>query len=317
MTSGSLSSNGKSAATIGIMLSVCAGLCWGTFGIARALGPPSASLSVSGFRLSFAAIGLILLAWGSGAFKQAGPIRNWPLVPLAICGAGLGGFTWLYLEGMWRAGVSIGAPVSCATIPIVSAILEMIIYKRRPSNWQFLGMAVAILGMTLASYAPDEQIEAGRRLSGVFFAVASGFVFSAYSLYIQHSTNKFPRLMVQASVFTAGAVIMMIWALTSTDIQWFFSFGGVASALWLGLVSGALGYWLYIKSMRFIPISIATTLSMVEPLTGTVLGIAILNESTDALKMMGLAILFTGIMVVGRASANTRPVTEASRAAPV
>jgi DME family drug/metabolite transporter len=311
MTLEHLSTSGKTAAVIGILLSVGAGFCWGTFGIARALGPESASLSVAGFRLSFAAIGLILLAWGTGAFKAAGPVSKWPIVPFIICGAGLGSLTWLYLEGMWRAGVSIGAPVSCATIPIISLVLEMIIYKRRATNWQIIGMAVAIFGMTMASYAPDEQIEAGRRLSGVLFAVASGFVFSAYSLYIQHSTNRFPRLMVQANIFTAGAIIMMIWALSSTDYQWFFSFSGVASAMWLGLVSGALGYWLYIKGMRLIPVSIATTLSMVEPLTGTILGIMLLNESTDPLKMLGLIILFAGIIVVGRASTNTRPITEA------
>lgn len=299
--------SGRSSVAIGIFFAVMAGFCWGTFGIARALGPSNAtSISASGFRLLIAAIGLIIWAYSSGAFKQAGPAKNWPFPSMILSGIGLGGFTYLYLESMYRAGVSIGAPVSCASIPIFSMILEMILYKKKPSAGQFLGMIVAIVGMTLATYAPDEQIDASTRLSGVMFALASGLVFAGYSLSIQANTARFPRLMVQSCVFSTGAIMMLTWAILATDISWIATPKGLASAAWLGLISGVLGYWLYIRSMAHIPVSIATTLSMVEPLTGTLLGIAILKESTDPLKMTGLLILFVGIFLVGRASTKRR-----------
>lgn len=299
--------SGRSSVAIGIFFAVMAGFCWGTFGIARALGPSNAtSISASGFRLLIAAIGLIIWAWSSGAFRQAGPAKNWPFPSMILSGIGLGGFTYLYLESMYRAGVSIGAPVSCASIPIFSMILEMILYKKKPSAGQFMGMVVAIVGMTLATYAPDEQIDASTRFSGVMFALASGLVFAGYSLSIQANTAKYPRLMVQSCVFSAGAVMMLIWAVLKTDISWIATPQGLASAAWLGLISGVLGYWLYIRSMAHIPVSIATTLSMVEPLTGTILGIIILKESTDPLKMTGLLILFIGIFLVGRASTKRK-----------
>lgn len=299
--------SGRSSVAIGIFFAVMAGFCWGTFGIARALGPANAtSISATGVRLTIAAVGLIIWAWSSGAFRQAGPAKNWPFPSMILSGIGLGGFTYLYLESMYRAGVSIGAPVSCASIPIFSMILEMVIYKKKPSGAQFFGMVVAIVGMTLATYAPDEQIEAGRRFSGVMFALASGLVFAAYSLSIQANTARFPRLMVQSCVFSAGAVLMLTWAILATDMSWVPTPKGLASAAWLGLISGVLGYWLYIRSMAHIPISIATTLSMVEPLTGTILGIIILKESTDPLKMIGLFILFIGIFLVGRASTKRK-----------
>jgi DME family drug/metabolite transporter len=304
----------RSSVTIGIFFAVMAGFCWGTFGIARALGPSNAtSISASGFRLTIAAIGLIIWASVSGAFRQAGPVAKWPFPSMLVSGIGLGGFTYLYLESMYRAGVSIGAPVSCASIPICAMILEMIFYKKRPTGGQFLGMFVAIAGMTLATYAPDEQIEVGRRLSGVLFALLSGLVFAAYSLSFQANTAKFPRLMVQACVFSAAAVMMLTWAVTSTDISWIATPRGLASAAWLGLVSGLLGYWLYIRSMAHIPVSISTTLSMVEPLTGTILGIVILHESTDPLKMLGLLVLFFGIFLVGWATTK-RDATAAQAA---
>ncbi len=288
---------------LGVMLAVLAGFCWGTFGIARALGPENAtSISATGVRLTIAAIALIIWAAASGAFRDAGPVSKWPFPSMILSGVGLGGFTYLYLESMWRAGVSLGAPVSCASIPIFAMILEIIIYKKKPSGGQLLGMVVAIVGMTMASYAPDEQIEEGRRISGVLFALLSGLVFAAYSLSIQSNSEKFPRLMVQACVFTAGAILMLTWAILGTDLSWVPTFKGIASAAWLGLVSGVLGYWFYIRSMRHIPVSIATTLSMVEPLSACILGIIILNESTATMKMVGLLILFIGIFMVGRAT---------------
>lgn len=299
--------SGRSSVAIGVFFAVMAGFCWGTFGIARALGPSNAtSISASGFRLLIAAIGLIIWAWSSGAFKEAGPAKNWPFPSMILSGLGLGGFTYLYLESMYRAGVSIGAPVSCASIPIFSMILEMILYKKKPSSAQFFGMIVAIVGMTLATYAPDEQIEVSTRFSGVMFALASGLVFAGYSLSIQANTARFPRLMVQSCVFSAGAIMMLTWAVMATDISWIVTPKGLASVAWLGLVSGVLGYWLYIRSMAHIPVSIATTLSMVEPLTGALLGIAILKEGADPLKMTGLLILFVGVFLVGRASAKLK-----------
>ncbi len=299
--------SGRSSVGIGILFAILAGFCWGTLGIARALGPANAtSISAAGFRLTIAAVALIIWAAVSGAFRQAGPTKNWPFLSMILSGVGLGGYTFLFLESMYRAGVSIGAPVCCASIPIFSMILEMIIYKKRPSGGQLFGMIVAIVGMTLATYAPDEQIETGRRLSGVLIALFSGLVFSGYSLSIQANTTRFPRLMVQACVFTAAAIMMLTWAVTATDISWIVTPKGLASAAWLGLVSGVIGYWFYIRSLDHIPVSISCTLSMVEPLTGAVLGIIILNESTDPLKMVGLVILLVGVFLVGRASANRK-----------
>ena len=302
----SIESPVRSGAVIGVFFAIMAGFCWGTFGIARALGPEGVtSISASGARLTIAAFGLIIWAFYAGGFQQAklvAPVSRWPWPSMVLSGVGLGGFTYLYLESMFRAGVSIGAPVSCASIPICSILLELIIYKKRPSSTQVIGLLIAVVGMTMATYAPDEQIEAGQRIYGVIFAVASGLVFAAYSLSIQANTVKYPRVMVQACVFSAGAIMMVIWAATTTDMSWVTTPRGIMSAAWLGLISGVLGYWLYIRSMAYIPVSIATTLSMVEPLTAAILGIALLNETISGLKVGGLAILFIGIILVGKAS---------------
>jgi|GEM_PF-3334374 Predicted permeases len=307
-------SSGRSPAFFGIVFSICAGFCWGTFGIARGLGPAEAtSISFAGLRLVIAAAALVLWAWMSGAYRAAGPVKNWPFVSTFFSGLAVGGFTYLYLEGMYRAGVSIGTPVGCASIPLFAMLVEWVMYKKRPTLTQFLGLIVVVTGITLASYAPDEQIEPGRRLSGVLFALASSLAFVYYSMALQVNTAKFPNLMVQANMFVVAAVMMFVWALLRTDCSWMLTPKGLGATLWSGLVSAVLGIWFYIKSMKVIPVSIATILSMAEPLVGAVLGIMILGESADSLKLTGLGILLFGIFVVGEAT-RRRSLREGSLA---
>jgi DME family drug/metabolite transporter len=90
-----------------------------------------------------------------------------------------------------------------------------------------------------------------------------------------------------------AAVVPVTWAATPQ---------GAALVLYMGLVSSALAYMLYGRGLRTVLLSHAGTLTLAEPLTGSMLGIFLLREPMTARIATGIALVFIAqvLIVVGR-----------------
>jgi drug/metabolite transporter, DME family len=78
---------------------------------------------------------------------------------------------------------------------------------------------------------------------------------------------------------------------------------------WLGPVTVALAYWLYVAGLRRLTAATAATLSLAEPLVATALGIGILRERLSLPIAAGTLLLLGGLVLVSvpRPRAGPRP----------
>lgn len=295
---------------LGIFCCILTGFFWGTTGIARALGPQTAtSLGVVGVRVTVAAVALLIISFFSGDFKKSGPISTWPWKEMAIAGFCLGLFTWVYLESMKMAGVSLGAPISCASIPIFALIFEVLVMKVKPSSGQLIGLVTCGVGGVMVSLfaAGGAELDSfdATVITGVLLALLSGVIFSGYSLAIQRAVKRgCPYNTAICGMFVFAVIIWLPYALATQDMSWLSSAQGKMMGLYIGLFSAAAGYFFYVRGIARVPVSIAVSLGMAEPLTGTILGVAILGERLNSLTWIGMGILFVGIYVIGQATVN-------------
>jgi uncharacterized membrane protein len=72
----------------------------------------------------------------------------------------------------------------------------------------------------------------------------------------------------------------------------------LALVAWLGPVTVALAYWLYVAGLRRLTAATAATLSLAEPLVATALGIGILRESLSLSIAAGTLLLLGGLVLV-------------------
>ena len=295
---------------LGVFFCILTGFFWGTTGIARGLGPGEAtSLGVVGVRVTVAAVVLLLISLFSGDFKKSGSLKNWPWVEMIIAGFCLGFFTWVYLESMKLAGVSLGAPISCASIPIFALIFEIVFMKVRPSQGQFIGLVACGGGGVMVSLFASGGVELNTfdatTIKGVLLAILSGVVFSGYSLAIQRAVRRgCPYNTAICGMFVFAAIIWLPYALLTQDMTWLSQTKGWMMGLYIGIFSAAAGYFFYVRGIARVPVSIAVSLGMAEPLTGTVLGVLLLGERLNYLTWIGMGILFIGIYVIGQATVN-------------
>ena len=73
---------------------------------------------------------------------------------------------------------------------------------------------------------------------------------------------------------------------------------GAAMALWLGAGSLAASYLLFGRGIAGVAVATATTLSLSEPLTASILGVTVLDEEMTAQILTGMLLVFAGLVVL-------------------
>lgn len=84
-------------------------------------------------------------------------------------------------------------------------------------------------------------------------------------------------------------------------------------ALWLGLATIAAAYILFTWGLQGLSAGTAATLTLGEPLTAALLGIAVLGEDLSTLAVIGLVVLGSGLALLAWGSRG-RVTRSAARA---
>jgi DME family drug/metabolite transporter len=115
-----------------------------------------------------------------------------------------------------------------------------------------------------------------------------------------------------AATFGTGAVLL-VPVLLAEGVAWLATPGGLALALYLGAIPTALAYVLFARGLRSLGAGETATLTLVEPVTATVLGAVVLGERPGAVAIAGAALVLGGLLVLA-AGARQRggpPLAEA------
>ena len=84
---------------------------------------------------------------------------------------------------------------------------------------------------------------------------------------------------------------------------------GIALVAWLGLFTMALPNILWLKGLGVLSPGITATLLIGEPMTATLLGIAVLHETLTFSGVVGLIAVAAGLAALGVAESNSQRVT--------
>jgi DME family drug/metabolite transporter len=102
-----------------------------------------------------------------------------------------------------------------------------------------------------------------------------------------------------AGLFGVGALLMAPLLVTE-PLGWLATPRGLAMALHLGVLTIGLAYWLYGRGLRGLAVPTVVTLTLAEPLTAAVLGVAVLGERLGPPGWTGAAVIAAGLVVAGR-----------------
>ncbi len=283
----------------GVWLVLLAAVCWGTTGTTQAFAPAGASpLSVGAARLAVGGGALVLLALLQGQARQLHTLPLWPTLGAA---ATLATYQLTFFAGVRLAGVATGTLFAIGSAPILAGLLTWLLHGRAPGARWVLATALAVTGAVLLVLGGDgasaQEGAASSLVMGLLLAVGAGASYAVFTLCSARMVASAPPGLAAAASFGLGALLLLpVFAFT--DGGWLASPRGMGVALMLGLVATALPYQLYNRALRFVPVNTAVTLALAEPLTASLLGVALLGERLPPLGWLGVALVFAGLLVL-------------------
>ncbi|SIN90970.1 EamA family transporter [Agromyces cerinus] len=299
-----------------------AAVCFGTTGTAQALGPEASAASVGAARILIGggALGLLALipifagrrrgAAGTPAAPVADvatrhPLPAWLLV--AIGAAGVLAYQPAFFAGTAANGVAVGTVVALGSAPVITGGLDWALRRRYPGHRWAIATAVATLGVGILAAATGGGGAAGADPFGLAASLGAGASYAVYTLAAKALLDRGWSGTSSMGALFGTAAVFSVPLLATTDASWLATGPGLAMALWLGLVTTTVAYLLFGYGLGGLAPATVATLTLAEPLTAGVLGVALLGESLTVGAVLGLLVLATGIVVLATANPGRRP----------
>ncbi|MFF2271624.1 EamA family transporter [Agromyces sp. NPDC058136] len=309
-----------------------ASVCFGTTGTAQALGPEAdpASLGAARLVIGGGVLGALALALRLGRRRDADgtPVASptgttaHPLITLLLVAAGAAGvlaYQPAFFAGTAANGVAIGTVVALGSAPVLTGALDWALRRRYPGHRWAVATAIATAGVAVIA-AASGPAGAGAALSaeplGLLASLGAGASYAVYTLAAKGLIDRgWSATGSMGALFGTGAVFALP-LLIATDASWLAQPAGLAMALWLGLVTVTVAYLLFGHGLTGLAPATVSTLTLAEPLTAGVLGVAVLGEALTAGATLGLVVLAAGIVVLATGGARS-PSTSMPPPAPV
>ncbi|WP_405143738.1 EamA family transporter [Sphaerisporangium sp. NBC_01403] len=281
---------------------VAAAVLWGTAGTAGTLAPAGAAdpVALAAARLL---IGGVVLAVAAGPATWALLTRGRPLSLVAAAGA-VAAYQLCFFAAVGRTGVAVGTVVAIGSGPVFTGLLSWLYDRRRPGRRWTLATAAAVAGCA-ALVSGGEAV--GADPGGVLLALAGGLLYGFYAVTAARAIGGGAPSGAVMGVMFGGAAAVMLPVLLWRGTAWLGEPRGLLTALYLGLATTALSYFLYGRGLRTTPVAKAATLALAEPAVAALLGLVVLHERLTAVSWAGLALLGVGLVMVALPERAVRP----------
>ncbi|MBT8219019.1 MAG: DMT family transporter [Bacteroidia bacterium] len=198
---------------------------------------------------------------------------------------------WLtYFYALYYSNIAISM-IAIFTYPMMTVLLEPIFLKT-PFHLQIFITAL-VMTAGIAFLVPEYNFENSYTI-GMLFGLASALCYTFRNLIMKSLIDHYDgtKLMLH-QLFWAMVILAPIF-LFYQDInpgkEW-------PLILALGIMTTAIGHTLFVQSFRKYSVSMASIISMIQPIYGIGLGVIILSEIPDWKTSIGGVIILTGLAI--------------------
>lgn len=294
---------------LAVLAVLAAAVLFGTTGTSQALGPDGTTpLSVGVMRLVvggtvLAAIGFTLARRRTGVRPNPRPTAR-SVGLMALTGVCLAAYQPLFFLGTERSGVAVGTVIALGSAPVLAGVLEWALTRRLPSATWLAATALATAGVVVLG-AGGAAGGAADPL-GILGSVGAGASFAVFANAQRRLMDEGWDPFTVAGAMGAWSAGVAVVALPFVDLAWVADPRGLAMALWLGVATIAVAYTLFTWGLERLTAATAATLTLAEPLTASILGIAVLGERLSPLAVAGLVVLAAGLVLLAWGSRRRR-----------
>ena len=264
-----------------------AAVLFGTSGSAARLGAPDLDPAVvAAWRVLIGGAVLLVVSCLLGC----SPWRYRVRVHQLLLGSGtVAGFQLAFFSAVERLGVAQATVLAIVTAPIAAALTDHARGRAALTARWSLGVLIAGVGVTLMSNGSWTLDPVGVSLS-----VTAGCCFLVYASVLRTLRTDRPDIAAVATVF-GGATPLALVGLLFARGRAPDTMSATMTVLYLGATATAIAYLLWTYALRHLSVRDTVLITMVEPVTATILASVVLDDPMSAITIAGIAAVSAGI----------------------
>jgi drug/metabolite transporter (DMT)-like permease len=258
------------------------------------------ALAIAGWRLTLAALALVLWAAASRRWPWSGvPARERPRAVAAGLLLGLHFATWISSLDYTSVASSV---VLVTTNPLFVGLGAWLFLREKSGPGLWLGMALSMGGGALVALADRHQGGGSDPLRGDALALAGALCGSGYLLLGRRVQAQAGTLGYVTLVYSVAALLLLGLALAAgTPVAGYSPRDWLLLALLAALPQG-VGHTLINWSLRFFPAGVVAVAILGEPLGAILLAWLVLGEGVAPLQALGALLILGGVALAARSA---------------
>ncbi len=271
------------------------GTLLGTAGTAVALAPAEASTTSLGVaRVGIGGLILLLLLplFGGSVRNLSNVLKRGGVWVMALSTAA---FQPLFFGATEKTGVALSTVLTIGTMPLFTGLIGRVLFNAPLTRIWFIATSLAVIGLLLRSW---EQLENTDAL-GIVMALGAGLATGCYVNGAKFELNRGGHPVELPAVAYTLSALLLLPLLVGDSLAWMTTSSGILTAIYLGAISMALANTLQVVGLKRLSPAPTATLLLADPLTATILGIWVLDESITPIATIGLALVAIGLVMQG------------------
>ncbi|MEZ4507648.1 MAG: EamA family transporter [Thermomicrobiales bacterium] len=292
----------------GMLLLIGTGILWGTIGVAsKGVFEHSAldAVSVTWIRTLLASPICIVAVWLAGGRTLLSFTRS-DLLRMIGLGIALILYQWLYLAAIEQIGVTATTLISLCGAPVIVAVLSVLVLHEPLSQPQLIALVGALIGTGMLIGRPPEM-DGGNGPLGVIYALGCALGIAIHAMGSRSVAGRIHPMVVLAIGFSVGAIALAPFVFArgfhpdADATAW-------ALLVYLATVPSFVAYFFYQRGLRDVPASMATIVTLIEPLIAAVLAWFFFQERLGWVGIAGGALLLASIWILSTRAVRRNPV---------
>lgn len=289
---------------VGIGSAILSALLFGTSPVVAALAYAGGSngMTMTFTRSLFSIPFLFLIA---KAMKVSLRVRKRELITLFIVSvAGNFATTVMLYSSFQYIGIGL-ATVLHYLSPVIIMLINIVLFKEKAKSWKILSLILAFVGM-LTFFTRS----GGTLFLGTLLALGSAVSYAIIFLSVEHTTlNTLHHVTLTFYTSLFVSIVSFIVGQASGLLNLRMTFSAWGYSVILALMVGVAAFALLNRAIVLVGSSTTSVISMLEPLTGIVVGSLILKESYSLINWIGCALILLGAAIVSIFSLKSSKVS--------
>lgn len=284
--------------SIGYLAVLMAAILWGTTGTVASLAPTMSPLLIGSVAMGIGGLlqGLMVIKYIVAERKLL--FKYWRYL---CCGA-LAVFIYplAFYTSMRLSGVTIGTIISIGSAPILSAIIEYYFDDYNVTKQWLLGAFLGLFGILLLCLTDNHRsnLQTDYNYIGLLLGLVAGLTYALYSWSARQLMQKgITAKSAMGSTFGCGGLLLFP-VLFFTSAELFASYTNFMVGAYMALIPMFLGYICYGYGLSKITASMATTITLIEPVVAALLAMFIVGEQLSLLGWIGITLIISCLIFI-------------------